>query len=386
MMQIKKPLFILLTVFAVCFAFFHFQANWWQATAAAQKEAGIQNAGSQIESAEEEMKNPVANYSNLCAEERKMCGEQIACSKATIDAWNTANWEKRIKNEARYLELELRKEKFGLMLSDKAAMKDTLAFDKALLYWHAKPRDRGEDGMSSVYRLFSDWLLYLLPLCVLLLTSDLISAERSSGSIKLLLQKRKTRTALYMQKFLAGLKWSFLALFSAMLGAFCGGAAVGGTGSLSYPIFFRSSYVQTWKILLLCLPVVLLAVIFYTALGILLSTLFRQRVLSAVGPAAAVFALVFFGRKSVTTAHGNILQVLPFESSDAVTAVFGKYSVPINETFSNPVSGQLISIQSGYSTDISAAMPLWGNILVLTVWSLLLLAAGLLIFRREDLV
>ena len=381
-----KNIAIVLAVFAACFLFFNFQAKRWLGTVAAQKDADISNVNGYIDGVNSELKDPAAKSGELLKEDQQVCKELTVSLQAIIDGWNSGDWEKRIRGEARYLELKLQKNKFGIFyLNDEAYDRDTLAFDRALLQWHAKPRDRGEDGISSVYSLLQDWMLYLLPLCVLLLTSDLISAERATGSIKLLLQKRKPRPAIYIQKLFYGLKWSCFALLGAILGAFSGGAVVGGTGSLSYPVLFNSSYVQTWKIFLLCLPVVVLSILFYTAVGLLVSALFRSRVLPVLGPAAGVFALVFFGRKTVTAAHGNLLQYFPLECSDPVTAVFGKFSVPIKETLTNPMSGQTILVDSPYSVGISTALPLWGSIFVLFAWSVLFLIAGLWIFNREDL-
>lgn len=256
-----------------------------------------------------------------------------------------------------------------------------------MLQYGALPRDGAEDGVSSVYHLLKDWLLTLIPLCAMLLTTDLISGERASGSVKLLLQRRKTRTALYASKFLVGLGWTLLAVLAAVLGAFAGGAIFGaGIGNWGFPIAFGAGYAPTRRIFLLCLPVVLLSVLFNTALGLFLSTLFRSGALSVAASAAGVSALVFFGRKTVTAMKGNLWQFSPFECGDALTAVLGKFSVPIRESAMNPVTGQMITYNTSSTYDIAAALPLWGCVLALAAWSALFLAAGLRIFRRKDLV
>lgn len=386
MIRGKKPLLVVFVIFIVCFVGFGMQAKSSAGYAKRMQELEQMNISSKIDSIKSELEQPTAKSADLQKEEQQVCSEQLACIQTILDSWKNGNWQNRIQNEIRLTELEFQKKKFGVLSwSNAAEMKDKLAFNQALVQWKVPPRDDAQDGVSSVFNLLKDWMFYLVPLCVIFLTSDLIAGERASGSIKLLLQRRKSRTALYIRKLLFGLKWASFTVVGAVMGAFAGGAVFGGVGSLNYPLLLQSPYIQTWRFFLLCLPVLILSLVFYTALGLCLSTLFRSGVVAAVSSTAAVFALVFFGRKTVVAARGNLWQFSPFECGDAFSAAFGKLSVPLKETLTNPVTGQMITINSGTVIDIPTALPIWGSALVLFAGITFFIVVGMRIFRREDL-
>ena len=384
MIHRKKTVIVLSTVLIVCFAFFGLVAKFSLTAASENRKLEISSYEENIKTKESLLAKTYDKSDALQDEQQRTWREELVFMRAVVDGLNENNWEKRVQNKTRCLELELNEDN---LITGVAEAQNELAFNKALMEYQAAPRDFAEDGVSSVYGLFKNWLFYLIPLCAMLLASDLISGERASGSVKLLMQRRKTRAGLYTRKFLSGLRWTSLAVLSAVLGAFAGGAVFGaGVGSLSYHVLLQSDYVQTWRIFLFCLPVVLLSVAFYTALGLFLSTLFRSGALSVIASTAGVSALVFFGRKTVAAAYGNAWQFSPFECGDALTAVLGKFSVPVQETLTNPATGQLTTIDSSYFADIPAALPLWGCALMLLGCSALFLVAGIWIFRRKDLV
>ncbi len=383
MIRRKKAVIVLVAVFLACFVFFGMKANnsLFQVSQTRQNlTAYYQSCLSYIKS---ELSQTYDQNDETQVKKHEKDVKKLASLQNALDALKTGDLQKRLQAEETYLELEV----YTFGSSADGTEKSALAFDQAMLQFGALPCDNAEDGVSSVCAFLKNWLIYLIPLCAMLLDSDLISGEKASGSIKLLLQRRKTRAALYARKYLIGLEWVLAAVLIAMLGAFAGGAIFGaGVGRLGFPISVESGYDPTWRIFLFGLPVVLLSVVFNTALALFLSTLYRKGTLSVAASAAGFTALVFFGRKTVTAMNGNFWQFSPFECGDALTGVLGKLSVPIQASALNPITGQMVTYNTGSTYDIAAALPLWGYILVLAVWSALFLAAGIMIFRRKDLV
>lgn len=380
----RKTVIVLISVWVLCFAFFGFIAKYLLPAAAENRKSVISDCEENIKLTESMLTKSYDKSDTVQNKERQSLRERIDCLQGIIDGINKGHWEKRVQNSIRRLESELNGD--NQITAGRSEAQNELALDKALIAYRAAPRDFAEDGISSIYAFLKDWLFFLLPLCAMLLTSDLIAGERASGSIKLLLQKRKTRAWLYARKFRDGLWRTLAAVLSAALGAFAGGTIFGaGIGSLNYPVLYRSGYEQTWKIFLLCLPILLLSSAFYTTLGLFLSTLFHSRALSVAASTAGVFAFVFFGRKTVTATCGNLWQLSPFECSDVLTTVLGKFSVPDQETLTSPAVGLTAINLSGF-TDIPAALPLWGCVLMLSGWFALFLIIGICIFKRKDLV
>lgn len=387
MIRGKGTLFVVLLLFAVCFLTFGAVTKLSLGTENDTRVMEIENLESRIPSLQTEITNPHAVGSALQEAEKQSCSEQLACIQAAVDGWNSGDWKKRIENETKLLELQLDERKFGVILEDDSALQDDLAFHQALLRWQAKPRDGMEDGISCVFSLVKNWMMYLLPLLAVFIAADLIAGERSSGSIKLLLQRKETRAVIYLRKYLLGLKWTAAAAGAAVVGAFLGGTVMNGPGSLNYPVLYGSDLVQTWKLFLLFLATVLLALAFYTALGLFLSNWFRSGSLASVASASAVSAVVFFGRKAVVTAHGGLWQFSPFECSDVYSAAFGKIEVPVTETMINPLTGRVTTYTERITAyTIPAALPLWASLLVLLAGTVLLLTAGAAVFRRKDLI
>lgn len=383
MIRRKKAVIVFVAVFLACFVFFGMKAKMSLFQVPQTLQNLIVNYQNDLSDIKSELSQSFDRSDETQVKKHAKDIKKLASLNNALDALKTGNLQKRLQAEETFLELDV----YTFGASDNETERSDLALDQALLKYGALPRDGAEDGVSSVYAFLQDWLIYLIPLCAMLLVSDLISGEKASGSIKLLLQRRKTRTSLYTHKFFIGLVWMLAAVLAAAFGAFAGGAIFGaGVGSFGFPVSVESGYAPTWRIVLLCLPVVLLSVAFNTALALFLSTLYRKGTLSVAASAAGFTALVFSGRKTVTAMNGNLWQLSPFECGDALTGVLGKFSVPIQESAVNPVTGQIETYNMASTYDIAAALPLWGYILVLAVWSALFLTVGMIIFRRKDLV
>lgn len=220
----------------------------------------------------------------------------------------------------------------------------------------------------------------ILVILAIILPSDSVSQEKSSRTIYQLLSKPVKRHSVIIGKYLGSLSViSFLFIISAILSYVLTTVLTGvlpGAGRVA--------------IIALALLAMLLLFAVYVAIGILVSTVTRNPLISIV-----VSLLVWVGFLAIDIA-GFILGIFSIMGSIATTAantsgsVVDAYSlypwyvkiVMWIDPGSHNVMGQILN---GSSSGLVSGLPLWANVVILLAYTGIALAASIVIFERQDL-
>jgi hypothetical protein len=147
----KKAVIVLSTVLIVCFAFFGLVAKFSLTAASENRKLEISSYEENIKTKESLLAKTYDKSDALQDEKQRTWREELVFMRAVVDGLNENNWEKRVQNKTRCLELELNEDN---LITGVAEAQNELAFNKALMEYQAAPRDFAEDGVSSVYGLF----------------------------------------------------------------------------------------------------------------------------------------------------------------------------------------------------------------------------------------
>jgi ABC-type transport system involved in multi-copper enzyme maturation permease subunit len=220
----------------------------------------------------------------------------------------------------------------------------------------------------------------ILVILAIILPSDSVSQEKSSRTIYQLLSKPVKRHSVIIGKYLGSLSViSFLFVISALLSYVLTTAL---TGVL--PDAGRVA------IIALALLAMLLLLAVYVAIGILVSTVTRNPLISIV-----VSLLVWVGFLAIDIA-AFILGIFSIMGSIATTAVTTSGSVVDTYSLypwyvkmvmwidpgSHNVMGQILN---GSSSGLVSGLPMWANVVILLAYTGIALAASIVIFERQDL-
>lgn len=238
--------------------------------------------------------------------------------------------------------------------------RDNLERNTILLSQNIEPRDpflEPHDGVGSIFWFLTYIQVYLLPGVTLLLCADGIAGEFRGGGIKFLLQTPQRRFSIVWKKYIINALFGILCMLVSMPASFAGGALFSGAGDFRYPMEAQGSffalgdvlYLPAWQLLLRALAVGAAAVLFYTALGILLSVLFRRGAAALLVSAVLGLGAVFFCRQNVRDALGGPLQFTPFAASDPFLAAAGSFSFTVTGENSFAFEVQTKTIESPFA-------------------------------------
>lgn len=220
----------------------------------------------------------------------------------------------------------------------------------------------------------------LLVILAIILPSDSVSQEKSSRTIYQLLSKPVGRNSVIIGKYLGCLSViSFLFIISAILSYVLTTILTGvlpGAGHVA--------------MIALALLSMLLLFAVYVAIGILVSTVTRNPLVSIV-----VSLLVWVGFLAIDIAAfilgifsimGNIPATAATTSSSVVDP-FSLYPWYVKifmwiDPGSHNVMGQILSDSS---SGLTSGLPLWANVAILLAYTGIALAASIVIFERQDL-
>ena len=220
----------------------------------------------------------------------------------------------------------------------------------------------------------------LLVILAIILPSDSISQEKNSRTIYQLLSKPVRRRSVIIGKYLGSLSViSFLFIISAILSYVLTTVLTGvlpGAGRVA--------------VIVLALIAMLLLFAVYVAIGILVSTVTRNPLVSIV-----ISLLVWVGFLAIDIA-AFILGIFSIMGNAVTTAVAASGGVvdPYSlypwyvkivmwiDPGSHNVMGQVLS---GSSSGLTSGLPLWANVIILLAYTGIALAASIVIFERQDL-
>ena len=220
----------------------------------------------------------------------------------------------------------------------------------------------------------------VLMILAIMLPSDSVSQEKSSRTIYQLLSKPVRRRSVILGKYLGCLAViSSLFMISAILSYVLTTALTGvlpGAGHVA--------------LIVLALLAMLLLFAVYVAIGILVSTVTRNPLISIV---ASLLVWAGFLAIDVAAFLLGIFSIVNNAATVAITTAgstvdpFSLYPWYVKlimwiDPGSHNVMGQILN---GNSSALTSGLPLWANVIILLAYTGIALAACIVIFERQDL-
>ncbi|WCF06141.1 ABC transporter permease [Paenibacillus thiaminolyticus] len=226
------------------------------------------------------------------------------------------------------------------------------------------------NGVTFTRTFLDNAVTLFIPLLVMAIASDIVSSERSTGTIKMLLTRPIRRWKVLLSKWIVLLMFTgIIVLLTALLSYLISGL-VFGYGGWTYPIFTGFSLtgtdvnfetvhtVPSWLYMLMQLGLVWFSSIVVAALGFMISVLVRSTAASIVTLMATLIA-------------GSILYNM---ASSWPTA---KYLFMINLKLTDYLAGTPAPVEG---------MTLPFSLAVLTVWGAAGLIVAFRVFTKQDIL
>ncbi len=241
------------------------------------------------------------------------------------------------------------------------------------------------DGVGSITNLFTDYLFYILPLVTILLASGIISSEKNSGSMKLLIMVKPSRISILTAKFFSSIIMSLGILMLLILAAFIGGSVIMGTGQIDYPAYIvntsgTESIVPTYYLWLRELIIMVLSVCFYSSVVLLISSLINNSVISLLASGLVCIGSPYLSRLLYTMFKEDGYSFIPFNLADVYTTAVGVLEV---NTYDNQNSA-FLGISDVYTSYMVNPFTLGQAIFILAFSSLVIFGVNLLYFSKKD--
>lgn len=229
---------------------------------------------------------------------------------------------------------------------------------------------KAPNGVTFTNTFVANAVGLFIPLMVMVIASDLVSSEHSTGTIKLLLTRPVQRWKVLASKYIALLLYVSLIVFATMALAYLISGAVFGYGGWTYPSFTGFQIVGTeldmtyvhavpqWLYLLMELGLVWFAAVIVGLMSLMVSVLVRS---TAAGMGLMLAVLI----------AGSILTNMVSSWETA------KYLFMVNLTLTDYLSGSLPPIEG---------MDLGFSMTVLAVWGLASLIVSFLVFTKKDVL
>jgi ABC-2 type transport system permease protein len=226
------------------------------------------------------------------------------------------------------------------------------------------------NGVTFTRTFLDNAVMLFIPLLVMAIASDIVSSERSTGTIKMLLTRPIRRWKVLLSKWIVLMNFTGIIIFLTALLSYLISGFVFGYRGWTYPVFtgfsltgtnvnFETAHtVPSWLYLLMQLGLVWFSSIVVAALGFMISVLVRSTAASIVMLMATLIA-------------GSILYNMASSWPSA------KYLFMINLKLTDYLAGTPAPVEG---------MTLPFSLAVLTVWG----AAGLIIafrvFTKQDIL
>ncbi|GAA3404978.1 ABC transporter permease [Paenibacillus hodogayensis] len=242
---------------------------------------------------------------------------------------------------------------------------------RVLQYYLDKNVDpKAPNGVTFTNTFVANSIGLFIPLMVMVIASDLVSSEHSTGTIKLLLTRPVQRWKVLASKYIALLLYISLTVFATMALAYLISGLIFGYGGWTLPSFtgFKlvgaevdMTYVHPvpqWLYLLMELGLVWFSAVIVGLMSLMVSVLVRS---TAAGMGIMLAVLI----------AGSILTNMVSSWQTA------KYLFMVNLTLTDYLSGRLPPIEG---------MDLAFSMTVLAVWGLASLIVSFLVFTRKDVL
>lgn len=278
---------------------------------------------------------------------------QEECLQGMITARFSGDWHQELSLAVQQGEGELSLAELGAFPYD-PALSQRLAFNQYLLSHSIPPKTPANkvDGISALCQ-YIRWIGFfvgaLFPMMLSLLT---FLMERETGELRFLFQLPVTRRNLLSGKCLGVFVLSSVSILIIPLALFMVCSALFGVGDPRYPLeCLDGSFLPTGRFLWESLISSVVAVAFFTALGVLLSILLKSTSLGVLAVISVVGISVFLQQLSLP-----FLDWFPLRSANV-------YSMITESTF-----------------------PLWLIIVVQLISIVGIMAGGIIIWKKRDLI
>lgn len=226
------------------------------------------------------------------------------------------------------------------------------------------------DGVTFTRRFMDNAASLFIPLLVMAIASDLVSSERSSGTIKMLLTRPVRRWKILMSKLMTLILFVSLIIITMLVLTYIISGTVFGYGGWTAPVF--TGFVITgsevdqstvhavpqWLYLLMQSGLSWFAAMTVACLALMVSVLVRSTAASIVVMMATIIA-------------GNIL------TNMAASWTTAKYLFMVNLQLTDYLAGSPPPIES---------MTLPFSLSVLIIWTLVSLVVSFLVFTKQDIL
>ena len=216
------------------------------------------------------------------------------------------DFDKRLESAIKEKEISIYAHEKNLLIGSPISdLRNELAFLQYIQNTQINPKYVYKtNGLHIVYLLFSRIFPLLLPILSLFFTYDSVSQEQSNGTLKLLLQQPYSRKKILFSKFLMNTFISLAIAFFTIFLTFSIASLLGGVGDPRYPIFVEESaknafllgknhYVLLSDILTQSAITIVFTIVFFSALGIFISTVSKNTFASLSITIIFVAALIF---------------------------------------------------------------------------------------------
>jgi ABC-2 type transport system permease protein len=242
---------------------------------------------------------------------------------------------------------------------------------RVLQYYLDKDVDpKAPNGVTFTVQFMANAIGLFIPLMVMVIASDLVSSEHSTGTIKLLLTRPVQRWKVLASKYIALIFYISLTVFATTALAYLISGLVFGYGGWNLPSFTGFKVVGTevdmsyvhpvpqWLYLLMELGLVWFSATIVGLMSLMVSVLLRS---TAAGMGVMLAVII----------AGNILTNMVSSWETA------KYFFMVNLTLTDYLSGRLPPIEG---------MTLGFSMIVLAVWGIASLLVSFTVFMRKDIL
>ncbi|ADQ41817.1 hypothetical protein Calkr_2374 [Caldicellulosiruptor acetigenus I77R1B] len=307
--------------------------------------------------------------------------QQLAQWKSAL-ASDSNNWRENLKKEIKELKIKMN-QALDLSFSDsKENYRKKIIENEYYLSHNLKPLKHTDLNNFIVMILFLGMIIFMMPLIVFVISSDIMSNEFSQKTIRILASQPIPRNSIVLSKFLTALIVSEgLILISEVLVYIVTGIIYGFT-NLKYPTVigtiykevgeavvpvYGSSYIITLgKFLILALLLQALIIAACCALSVFISTLCKSNSLANILSFIVVYGIYFLVSpiSQVVPAFKYLKMILLYSYLDPTKIITNDISVELSISFISP----------------------WFSILVIAVYLTIPIATALLNFKNKDIL
>lgn len=267
----------------------------------------------------------------------------------------------------------LKSKRFLLIGAFYAVMALAIIGISVLAFNQAKGMGMADSVKPSMVLTMMDYLNIILVLLAIIIMADTISGEKRDRTIYQLLSKPVERSTVVLGKFAGcvGVVSFFFAASSLI--------------AYALVVLLTGIYPSVGDVMSVVEVVMFMILMFavYVALGTLISTVTKNPLISILG--GIIVWIAFFFSNTIGEIIGSISAssggMIVLDDTFASYPIYAKAMVWVN-----PISHDMVGyLLGGGASETVIGLPAWGNILFLAAYVVILLAASIVLFERQDI-